>query len=72
MRLGYMAKDQYGQWYHGLKHPRKDLLERLGHQHCNKMYVDTKDGRATKHIGYVIAGLWLTVYEVHEWTGRTF
>jgi len=30
------------------------------------MYVDTKDGTA-KHIGYVIAGLWLTVYEVKRW-----
>lgn len=25
----YMAIDQYGQTYHGLKHPRKDLCERL-------------------------------------------
>ena len=69
MKLGYMGKDQYVQTYHGLECPRRDLLERLGRQHANKMYVDTKDGQA-KHIGYIIAGLWITVYEVHEWTGR--
>ena len=62
----FMAIDQYGNTHHGLEHPRKDLLERLGRKHAEKMYVDTKDGTA-KHIGYVIAGLWLTVYEVKRW-----
>jgi len=65
-KLGYMAKDQYGQTYHNLKHPRKDLLERLYCKHAAKMYCDTKSGEV-KHIGYIIAGLWLRVYEVHEW-----
>ena len=64
--VGYMAIDQYGQTYHGLEHPRKDLLERFGRQHATKMYRDTKDGRQ-RHIGYVIAGLWLEVYRVSTW-----
>lgn len=58
----YMAIDQYGTTYHGLKHPRKDLLERLGYASAKKMYVD-KDGK-TYHTGYVIGGAWLDVYEV--------
>jgi len=58
-----MAIDQYGQAYHDLKHPRKDLCERLCCQHAAKMYQDRKDG-STYHSGYVIAGLWLTLFEV--------
>lgn len=59
----YMAIDQYGTTYHGLKHPRKDLLERLGYTHAHKMYQEKKDG-STVHVGYVIGGLWLTLYKV--------
>jgi len=59
----YMAIDQYGQTHHGLTHPRKDLLEALGRRHADKMYVDTIKGK-TFHVGYIIAGLWLSVYEV--------
>ena len=40
----YMAIDQYGHTYHGLKHPRKDLCERLCRSHVEKMYQDKKDG----------------------------
>ena len=59
----YMAIDQYGHTYHNLKHPRKDLCERLGRTHVDKMYIDDKDGN-TYHIGYIIGGLWLRLYEV--------
>lgn len=59
----YMAIDQYGQAYHGLVHPRKDLLEILGYRHAKKMYVDLKRG-GYAHIGYVIGGLWLRLYKV--------
>ena len=65
----FMAIDQHGHAYHGLSHPRKDLLERLGRQHCAKMYVDKKDG-TWRHAGYVIAGLWLSVYEVRPINAR--
>lgn len=58
-----MARDQYGQYYHDLGiHPRKTLLERLGRKRAQRMYVDSKSG--TKHIGWIIAGLWLTVWHV--------
>jgi hypothetical protein len=30
------------------------------------MFVDTKKGK-TKHIGYIIGGHWINVYEIHEW-----
>ncbi len=65
----FMAVDQYGETYHALKHPRKDLLGRLGMQHAEKMYQDTKSGEA-RHSGYVIAGLWLTVFEVTPWHAK--
>jgi len=65
----FMAIDQYGQTFHGLKHPRKDLMEQLGRKHGQKMYVDTKGGRS-KYIGYIIATLWLTVYKVEPWEGN--
>ncbi len=65
--MNYMAIDQYGTTYHNLgPHPRKELLERLGYKKANKMYVDTKDGQ-TVHIGYVIGGLWLTLYKVEPY-----
>lgn len=54
----YMAIDQYGQTYHGLKYPRKELCERLCNSHVEKMYQDKKDG-TTVFCGYVIGGLWL-------------
>jgi hypothetical protein len=62
----HMARDQNGQYYHNLgPHPRKQLLERFDRKHASKMYVDGPDGRAI-HIGYVIAGQWLTIYKVER------
>ena len=62
--MNTMAIDQYGQTHHNLgQHPRKALLERLGRKHADKMYVDKKDGSSV-HIGWIIAGLWLSVYRV--------
>ena len=62
-----IAIDQYGQTYHNLgNHPRKTLLEQLGYSNASKMYVDDKDGNA-KHIGYVIGGLWLRIYQLTDW-----
>lgn len=58
-----MAIDQYGQAYHGLERPRRDLLNKLGYKHADKMYVDSKDGN-TYHTGYIIGGLWLDIYKV--------
>ena len=59
-----MGIDQYGQSYHGLeKFPRKALTERLYSKHAEKMYCDKKDG-STVHTGYIISGLWITLYEV--------
>jgi hypothetical protein len=66
MKLGYIGIDQYGHHYTIEKHPRKELLEQLGSTHADKMYVDTKAG-LTKHKGYIISGLWISVYAIHEW-----
>jgi hypothetical protein len=61
----FIAIDQYGSTYKLDKFPRKELMDQLGVQHANKMYVDTKDGR-TKHVGYVISGLWLSVFKLED------
>jgi hypothetical protein len=61
----FMGIDQYGTTYHGLVHPRKDLMERLGKQHADKIYRDFTSG-GTFHVGYVIGGLWITLYKVEE------
>lgn len=63
--MNFMAIDQYGHTYHGLKYPRKDLCERLNRQHVSKIYVDKMDG-STAHVGYLISGLWLTLYKVER------
>jgi len=56
--------DQYGQHYDNLgKYPRKALIEKIGNQHVEKMYVDKKDG-STKHVGYTIGRLWITLYKL--------
>ena len=60
----YMAVDQYGNTFHGLKHPRKDLMSRIGSKHADKMYVDLKSG-GSRQKGYVIGKHWLSVYEVN-------
>jgi hypothetical protein len=66
-KIAYIGIDQYGQRYDIKKHPRKELLEQLGSTHADKMYVDTIDGDI-KHIGYIITGQWITIYELHEWS----
>jgi hypothetical protein len=65
-----MAIDQYGKHYDNLgMHPRTELLKRLCRKHASKMYVDSKSGESS-HIGYVIAGLWLTIYKVERMEGN--
>lgn len=65
-QLGYMGVDQYGNTYHLDKHPRKELIEKIGGGRVSKMYQDTKDGK-TMHVGYVIGRHWVDVYRVCQW-----
>ena len=65
----FMGVDQYGETYHALTYPRKELMERLGRRSASKMYVDKTDG-TSEHIGYVIAGRWVRIFEVIPWGGR--
>lgn len=69
MRLGYLGVDQNGQRYKIDKYPRKELCERLGYNPSSAqiMYTDYRNG-PTRKTGYVIGGLWINVYEVHEWS----
>ncbi len=66
-RIGYIAIDDRGLIYRiNDNPPRKWLLSYLCRKHAEKIYVDTKGG-GPRHIGYIIAGLWLRVYAVHAW-----
>ena len=66
-----IAIDQYGQRYLNLgKHPRKALCDRLGRKHVSKMYCDDGNGKSN-HVGYVIGGHWLTLYNVTPWIGKS-
>jgi len=58
--------DQYGQTYKINKYPRKELIELLCSNNVSKMYCDTKKGE-TKHIGYIINNLWITLHNISQW-----
>lgn len=61
----YIAIDQYGQVEYNLgQHPRKELLARCGRKHADRMYVEFADSvtHEDKHVGWVIAGRWFTIY----------
>jgi len=59
----YIARDQYNETYYIKgKHPRKALLALFYRQHADKIYRDTLIG--SQHVGWVIAGHWLTVYKL--------
>ena len=62
--LGYMACDQFGNTLHmGDGPPRKWLLKHFCRKSAQKIYVDLKNGKS-KHVGYIVAGHWCTVYRV--------
>ena len=66
----FMAIDQYGQTYHSLgPHPRKALLERLGCSSARRIYRDLKNG-GTVHVGYLIGGMVLDLFEVVPFARR--
>lgn len=52
------------------KAPRKDLMNRLGSRHAEKIYVDRKSSAIPMHVGYIIGGEWWTLYNVEPWEGR--
>ena len=57
-----IAIDQHGCIYRLKgKHTRKELLDLFGARKAQKMYV----GEGI-HIGYVIKGLWLSVYKLEN------
>ena len=66
MKVGYLGIDQYGNRYKMDKHPRKELLAQFDRKRASKMYRDVKGG-GSKHCGYIVAGHWIDVYEVHSW-----
>ena len=69
--IGYLAVDQYGQTEKltSPKHPRKQLLAKLGVKSVQLMFRDTVGGLA-RHVGYIAQGRWFTIHEVHDWKGN--
>ena len=51
------------------EHPRKELMEALGAKHVDKIYLDTAEG-GIKHVGYIVAKEWFTLYNITEWVGK--
>ena len=73
MKLGYLATGHFGTTYRLVdpdRSPRQQLLEHCHRKHCEKMYVDSLDTGRPVHKGYIVAGEWFTLYEVHSWNGR--
>lgn len=66
--MQYMAIGNHGNTFHGLKHPRKDLFEKMGRSRASKMYHDTENGPI--HIGYIVAGEWFRLYEVKPFSRK--
>ena len=66
MKRGYMAIYDGGTLHIKDNPPRKWLLDYFGRKHAEKIYIDTKEGKP-RHVGYIIAGNWITVYAVHDW-----
>jgi hypothetical protein len=66
MTKTYIGIDQYGSRY-PLRgdHPRKALLDYFNRKSASRMFTDKTDGGAV-HIGWIVAGLWITVYERME------
>lgn len=65
--IGHIAIDQHGHTYHiGNNPPRKELLKQLGRSRAEKMYRNTNTGK-TRHVGYIIDGLWLEVFVISTW-----
>ena len=62
----FLAIDQFNQKYLlQTKHPKKELLEIFSATNATKIYQDDKSGQSY-HAGYLIQGLWLTLYKVSE------
>lgn len=72
--LGFLGVDQYGHTYFLTARTagntaRQKLLSMLGATKAIRMFVDGADGE-TKHIGYIVGRLWITLYTVSEWKGK--
>ena len=63
----FVAIDEQGNSYLiNSKFPRKWLLDHFSRKHADKMYIqDTLE--TAKHIGYIIARHWLTIYRISKW-----
>ncbi len=61
----YLGIDQHGAHYTIQKYPRKELMAQLGSRHASRMYRE-RHGEPDRHVGYVVRGLWITVYKVTE------
>lgn len=64
--LGFLGIDQHGAKYimNGVKSPRKWLLDHFGRKSAAVMYHDWKSGGPPARCGWIVAGLWITVYRV--------
>ncbi len=70
--MPYLGHDQHGNHYAIKEYPRKELMEQLGRSHVAKMYTDRGGEKpGVYHIGYIIAGCWISVYGLEGLTFAT-
>ena len=63
-QVRYIARNQMGDVHICVtRWPRRELKAISNGGRISKMYVDGEDGNA-QHVGYVIGGLWWTLYKV--------
>ena len=64
----YLAIDQWGRKHFATgATPRQAYLTLFGRKHADKMFIDRRPGE-TRHIGYIIAGLWLSpIFRLDRW-----
>ena len=65
-KVGYLGIDQYKNMYYMKEFPRKELLKQLDASKARKLYIDEILNRP-KQVGYIIKGLFIEIYEIHEW-----
>ena len=63
--LGFLAVGNNGELLTlaSSKHPRKQLLEKLGRKGAEPIYAGLKDG-GTERVGWIVGGVWWSIYRV--------
>lgn len=64
----YVGIDQFGEVFRlgRTTSPRKALMAALGRKSARRIFVDPREGGPPAHVGWIVAGRWVSVYERME------